>query len=110
MYKGLSINDTRKISVILDPSPLSTIGTAFHCTKLTQPLKLYFLFGRSHPTALSPEVIYGWSLRAWIGSVMPTIAEGKGSRGHFRTVEVMLKRNDEIAKRAFSAVELPKGE
>ena len=41
---------------------------------------------------------------------MPTIAEGKGSRGHFRTVEVMLKRNDGIAKKAFSAVELPKGE
>ena len=42
--------------------------------------------------------------------MIPTIVEGKGSRGHFRTVEVMLKRNDEMAKKAFSAVKLPKGE
>ena len=39
--------------------------------------------------------------------MIPIIVEGKGSRGHFGTVEVMLKRNDEFAKRAFSKDKLP---
>ena len=46
--------------------------------------------------------------KAWINSVIPIIGEGKASRGHFRTVEVMLKRNDEFAKRAFCSDKLAK--
>ena len=48
--------------------------------------------------------------RAWVDSVVPIIREGKGSAGHFGTVEVMLKRGDAFAREAFSRDKLGSGE